>query len=298
MRLRRRVWPAGYRWRLLACITGLWVTAAAAADDLPETAFGPAQVMLEIALGTLGLDDAVEEGRLAVALVVLDGNEATSLGMVNGNRMLYAASLPKIAILYGAAVALDEGRLTLTDTLENDLVAMIRHSCNGCATRVLEAVGREWLLQLLQSDPYRFYDASRGGGIWVGKDYSRKGAFRRDPLEGLSHAATPWQVARWYYLLINGELASPEATELMLECLSEPAISHKFVMGLSDRDTTALYRKSGTWREYHADSVLVRTPSVSYILVALATQRDASRWLEELAGEVHDRVVETAAGRP
>lgn len=298
MHLRRRVRPARCPWRLLACITGFWVTVAAAADDLPESAFGPAQEMLEIALGTLGLDEAVDQGKLAVALVVLDGNEATSLGMVNGNRMLYAASLPKIAILYGAAVALDEGRLTLTDALETDLVAMIRNSCNGCATRVLETVGREWLLELLQRDPYRFYDASRGGGIWVGKDYARKGAFRRDPLQGLSHAATAWQVARWYYLLINGELASPEATKLMLECLSKPAISHKFVMGLSDRDTTELYRKSGTWREYHSDSALVRTRSVSYILVALAAKRDAARWLEELAGEVHDRVVEAAAGTP
>lgn len=267
---------------------------AVAADDLPEADFGPAQVHLEIALATLGLQEAVDDGRLAVALVTLDGNEATSLGMVNGDRMLYAASLPKIAILYGAAVALDEGRITLTDSFEHDLVAMIRHSCNNCATRVLETIGRSWLLALLQSEPYRFYDRKRGGGLWVGKDYARKGAFRRDPLKGLSHAATPWQVARWYYLLINGELASPEGTELMLECLSNPAITHKFVKGLADQDTTALYRKSGTWRDYHADSILVRAESVSYILVALASDRRGGRWLEQLAIALHDRLLHAA----
>ncbi len=280
------------------CIAAHCIVAATAvaADDLPEADFGPAQVHLEIALATLGLQEAVDDGRLAVALVTLDGNEATSLGMVNGDRMLYAASLPKIAILYGAAVALDEGRITLTDSLEHDLVAMIRHSCNDCATRVLETVGRSWLLTLLQTDPYRFYDRKRGGGLWVGKDYARKGAFRRDPLKGLSHAATPWQVARWYYLLINGELASPEGTELMLECLSNPAITHKFVKGLADQDTTALYRKSGTWRDYHADSILVRAESVSYILVALASDRRGGRWLEQLAIALHDRLVR--ANRP
>lgn len=280
------------------CIAAHCIVAATAvaADDLPEADFGPAQVHLEIALATLGLQEAVDDGRLAVALVTLDGNEATSLGMVNGDRMLYAASLPKIAILYGAAVALDEGRITLTDSLEHDLVAMIRHSCNDCATRVLETVGRSWLLTLLQTDPYRFYDRKRGGGLWVGKDYARKGAFRRDPLKGLSHAATPWQVARWYYLLINGELASPEGTELMLECLSNPAITHKFVKGLADQDTTALYRKSGTWRDYHADSILVRAESVSYILVALASDRQGGRWLEQLAIVLHERLVR--ANRP
>ncbi len=273
---------------------GIVTTAAAAAFDLPDADFGPAQAHLEIALTRLGLQDAVDDGRLAVALVTLDGNEATSLGMVNGNRMLYAASLPKIAILYGAAVALDEGRITLTDSLERDLVAMIRHSCNDCATRVLETVGRSWLLTLLQTDPYRFYDRSRGGGLWVGKDYARNGAFRRDPLKGLSHAATPWQVARWYYLLINGELASPERTELMLECLSNPAIAHKFVKGLADQDTTALYRKSGTWRNYHSDSILVRTESVSYILVALTSDRRGGRWLEKLAIVLHGRLLHAA----
>lgn len=263
---------------------------AQATEDLPRAAFGTAQPVLEDILASLDLDSAVDDGRLAVALVILDGQEAESLAMVNGHQMLYAASLPKIAILYGAAVSIDRGRLELTNALEDDMVAMIRSSCNSCATRVLEQVGREWLLELLQAEPYRFYAREAGGGLWVGKDYARAGAFQREPLEGLSHAATPWQVARWYYLLVNGELASEEQTALMLECLSDPAISHKFVRGLTGRETTELYRKSGTWRHYHADSVLVSAETASYILVALAADERGGRWLAQIARRVHDRL--------
>jgi beta-lactamase class A len=263
-----------------------------AAEDLPEAGSGAAQGIVSQIIAELELDNAVGDGRLAVALVTLDGREATSLGMVNGHRMMYAASLPKIAILYGAAVALDRERLAMTDALREDIVAMIRRSCNACATRVLDAIGRDFLLELLQSDPYRFYDAERGGGLWVGKDYAKAGAFRREPLQGLSHSATAWQVARWYYQLFSGQLASPKQTELMLDALSEPAISHKFVRSLAARETDALYRKSGTWRQFHSDSVLVVVGSGGYILVALAADRRGDQWLEALAAQVHDAVIE------
>ena len=284
---------------LLLCLFGLAGMRSFAADvpDLPDKPFGRVQVQLETIIDGLQLRDAVEDGRLSVAVVTLDGQDITGLGMINGHRMLYAASLPKIAILYGAAASLDQGRLTLTDSLQSDLVAMIRNSCNSCANRVLEKVGRTWLLELLQSDPYRFYDNERGGGLWVGKDYARKGAFRRDPIQGLSHAATAWQVVRWYYLLYIGELASPEQTKLMLDSLSSPGISHKFVKGLADRNTTGLYRKSGTWRQYHSDSMLVTTEAGSYILVALATDSRGGRWLEKIAPRVHDIVTEAEKDR-
>jgi beta-lactamase class A len=281
---------------MLRTVLILFAAGLAAADDLPLTVHGSAQVQLEIVLDELELQDAVDDGRLAVALVVMDGEEDVSLGMVNGHSMVYAASLPKIAILYGAAVALDRGRLTMTEELREDMVAMIRRSCNNCATRVLAKVGRQWLLELLQSDPYRFYNPERGGGLWVGKDYARKGAFQRDPLKGLSHAATPWQVARWFYLLDRGLLASPEQTELMLECLSDPAIQHKFVKGLADHPDLKLYRKSGTWRQYHADSILVKDGSLSYILVALAADRRGGRWLENIARSLHERLAEPHEG--
>jgi beta-lactamase class A len=124
----------------------------------------------------------------------------------------------------------------------------------------------------------------------VGKDYARRPAYQRDPLQGFSHAATPWQAARFYYELLRGELVSAASTELMLEALSEPAIAHKFVAGLEGVDAR-LYRKSGTWRNHHADSALVVAESGSYILVGLCRDTNGGAWLEQLARALHEPVL-------
>ena len=78
------------------------------------------------------------------------------------------------------------------------------------------------------------------------------------------------QVARFYYLLVTNRLVSPEHTTEMLEILSKPAIGHKFVKGLKQENPDAkIYRKSGTWRNYHADSGIVETMHGSYIVVVV-----------------------------
>ncbi len=264
---------------------------SAAQEDLPAQGAGPVQATLDAVVDELGLRRAVNEQRLGLALVRLDGGDFDGLGLLNGHRMFYAASLPKIAILYGAAVSLDQGRFELDQYLHDDLVAMIRRSCNACATRVLGLVGREWLLELLQDGPHRLYDPELRGGLWVGKDYAKRAAYRRDPLAGTSHGATAWQAARFYYLLFQGTLASPEQTRLMQEALADPAIQHKFVKGLEGQQVERLYRKSGTWRRYHSDSVLVQAEGGSYILVGLSRDAAGGEWLERLAAAVHQRMI-------
>ncbi len=294
---RFHVWPRFLVLLLFAgCAWSMHAPAVCAAQppdstDFPGQGGGVVQVLLEETIQGLGLNEAVSDGRLAVALVLLNGNQAPGLGMLNGHRGVYAASLPKIAVLYGAAVALDEGRINRDEDLHADLLAMIRESCNPCTNRVLDRIGRDWLLELLQRGEQPFYDPEVGGGLWVGKDYARQPAYQRDPLQGFSHTATAWQAARFYFELIRGELASPSSTALMLEALSEPAIVHKFVAGLEGVDAT-LYRKSGTWRNYHADSVLVETKRGSYILVALARDPDGGAWLESLARALHEPVLD------
>ena len=129
------------------------------------------QLKLEELVIAQGLGDAVKRGDLNVALVIVTDSASPRLAEINGHEMVYAASLPKIAILLGAAAALDQGRLVMTDALHKDINDMIRASCNACATRVLEQVGRQELLETLRSPGLRFYDEEGAGGLWVGKDY-------------------------------------------------------------------------------------------------------------------------------
>jgi len=235
-----------------------------------------------------GLEDAVKNEQIALALLIVTDPEKPRLAELNGHRMVYAASLPKIAILLGAAVAIEEGRLELDKNLHEDLNNMIRHSCNPCATRVLEMVGRQELLEILQSPEYRFYERDGAGGLWVGKDYGPDPAYARDPITGLSHGATVFQAARFYYKLHTGTLVSPQQSSMMLEALSNPGIRHKFVKGLRNYEGLEIYRKSGTWKTYHSDSALVRYDGQAYIMVALANSPQGSKWLELLAAPLHE----------
>jgi beta-lactamase class A len=244
------------------------------------------QQALEELVREQGLASAVNEKHLSLVLVVVTDPARPRMAELNGRQMVYAASLPKIAILLGAAVAIDAGRLELDEPLKQDLHDMIRRSCNECASRVLDQVGRQQLLDTLQSPQYRFYDPQQAGGLWVGKAYGAEPAYH-DPLAGLSHGANAFQAARFYYKLQTGTLVSPEMSEMMLDALSRPALSHKFVKGLESFPGLEIYRKSGTWKDFHADSALVRFEGQAYIMVALANSVDGASWLEQLALALH-----------
>lgn len=256
------------------------------------------QQALEVLVLEQNLATAINKQELALVLVIVTDPDQPRLAEINGHNMVYAASLPKIAILLGAAVAIQEGRLELNDELQKDLDDMIRYSCNACATKVLNLVGREELLEILQSPEYNFYDQNDKGGLWVGKEYGPGSAYHRDPLSGLSHGATAFQAARFYYKLNTGTLVSPEQSRMMLDALSRPGISHKFVKGLEAYPDLEIFRKSGTWKTYHTDSALVRTEDLAYIIVALANNANGAAWLEQLAGPLHELAVSQNAQTP
>ena len=245
----------------------------------------------------LGLRGATRAGRLGLVLVDITDLDAPRVAEVNGDRMFYAASLPKIAILLGAMVQVERGRMRLDEPTRNSLTQMIRVSSNVEATRMLNRVGKKELLDILQSERFRLYDPLVNGGLWVGKEYAKSPAYRRDPLHNLSHGATAMQVARFYYLLESGGLLGPGLTREAKAILSRPGIRHKFVKGLGQRPGVQLFRKSGTWRNYHADSVLVQAGRHRYIAVALAEDARGGRWMEQLIGPMHELVVPASVAR-
>jgi beta-lactamase class A len=277
---------------VVSALLGMSATRAPAAApvDLRTCADATLQAGLEREIGRLGLGSAVSDHRLAVSLVDLSSGDAPRLAMLNGDAMMYAASLPKIAILLGAFVQAERGKLVLDEPTLASLNRMIRNSSNADASAMLAKVGEEALLDILTSPRYRFYDPATGGGLWVGKSYGKAVAYHRDPLEGLSHGATAFQVARFYYLLDRGLLVSPELTKQMKDALADPAIRHKFVKGLESKPDTRIYRKSGTWRQFHSDSALVEGRRRRYILVGIAEDPRGGEWLERMAAPLDDLV--------
>jgi beta-lactamase class A len=252
-------------------------------SDLRKTIDPGLQRSLARYVSKLSLDRAVAAKRLAISLVDVTDLAYPRLAMLNGDEMMYAASLPKIAILLAAFQKLHDGGVPLDDGLRSQLTDMIRFSSDTAATDVLNMVGRDYLIHVLQLPRYRLYDASLNGGLWVGKTYASGTAYKRDPLHNLSHGATAFQVARFYYLLETGQLVSPEASRQMKQIMSAPGIHHKFVAGLERTHPDAqVFRKSGTWRNYHADSAIIERAGRRYIAVALAEDAAGGEWLSKL----------------
>lgn len=221
---------------------------------------------------------------LAVGVVDLTDPARPRFARVNGNVMMYAASLPKIAVLLTAYQAFEDGVLEETPEVHEDLGAMIRISSNEAATAVIDRLGFDHIAATMTDSRYKLYDKSRGGGLWVGKRYAKKGARRGDPLLNISHAATATQVCRLYYLLAAGRVISPERSRQMLEDLADPGLHHKFVSVVEKRAPRArLFRKSGTWKVWHSDSILVWGPDWRrYILVAMVESSVGESILRDL----------------
>jgi beta-lactamase class A len=279
-------------------VTALVMSSQVMADTAPTPSLWKSfdsslQRQLNNTLTKLGLDQAVHNKKLSVALVDITRLNKPRVAAVNGDEMQYAASLPKIAILLGAFVEIEQGEMKLDEDTRESLTRMIRVSSNADATHMLNRVGKQRLLGILQSRKYDLYDPKVNGGLWVGKEYGKSAAYQRDPLHNLSHGATAMQTARFYYLLETGKLVGPGLTREMKSMLGNPGIHHKFVKGLADYPDAKIYRKSGSWRQWHADSAIVEAEGHKYIIVALAESPNGGEWLSRLIQPIHQFMVPT-----
>ncbi len=214
---------------------------------------------------------------------------ATTCGFCGGAAVLAAASLPKIAILLSAMDAIEKGELTETPEVKKDMRLMISKSDNAASTRMIDRIGYEKIESVMTDPNYEFYDENSGGGLWVGKRYGGGGDTNREPLKQLSHAASVTQVCRFYYLLANGKLVNEKRSKQMLSIMENPELHHKFVNTLDMIAPTArLFRKSGSWKTYHSDSILVwgKESNRRYILVALVDDPDGEQIIRNLVKPV------------
>ena len=230
----------------------------------------------------------IAQKRMAVALVELSDPSNIKFAHLNGHEMMYAASLPKIAILLAAMDAFEKGELEETEEILADIRLMISKSNNQASTRMIDRLGYEKIESVLTDPKYELFDEEYGGGLWVGKRYASAGERHPDPLKGLSHAATAEQVARFYYLLAQGKLVSYERSQQMLDIMQDPALHHKFVNTLDRVAPKAkLFRKSGSWKTFHSDSILVWGSGWRhYILVALVNDAQGEQIMRDLVREV------------
>lgn len=225
--------------------------------------------------------------KLSIGLVDMRDPLHARFAGINKKEMVYAASLPKIAVLLTCVQAIEDGTLQETAAIRQDMRLMIAKSNNAATTRMIDRVGIDRIAEVMQDPRYHLYDRQNKGGLWVGKAYGRGGARKGDPLKNISHAATAEQVCRYYYMLANGLLVSPERSRQMLDIMGEPELHHKFVNVLDRIAPDAqVYRKSGSWKNWHADSVLVWGTNRKYILVGLAETPEGEQLMRDLIQRV------------
>ena len=246
----------------------------------------------ELQKGVEKIDQSLREKlnmtRSQVAVGVLD-LRTQRLAMINQDQITYGASVPKIGIL----LAYFDLRPWLADkldpTVRKELGQMIKVSSNEMAAKYSREIGLKTIQAVI--DKYELYDPLRGGGIWVGKHYGKDAERYPDPVGRHSHAATVRQVMRFYLLMEQGKLASPEASKVMRQIFESPDIPHdqtKFVKGLAGRKDLKVIRESGSWEKWLHDSAVVTGPNRHYILVALTEHSRGDEYLEALAPAVDD----------
>jgi beta-lactamase class A len=249
----------------------------------------PVDATLQSAVAEIdaGLRQRLDIRAELTAVGVLD-LQTLRLAMVRPDAIDYAASVPKIAILL-AYFELNPGAATNLDArTRHELGLMIKQSDNELAAKYSQALGLKRIQQVIER--YGFYDAQRGGGLWLGKHYGKSGERYGDRVANHSHAATVRQLLRFYLALEQDKLVSPEASNTMREIFASPEIPHlddKFVKGLAGRDVH-VRRKSGWWEDWFHDSAVVTGGGRHYIMVAMTHHPRGEEYLVEFARAVDE----------
>lgn len=247
---------------------------------------------LVLTLSHVGLSEPVRAGTLSVAIADITDLNNPKYAAVNDEKMFYASSLPKIAILVGAFYKAERDHSAIPQDVYDDALKMIRVSNNYSATRVLAWVGNDYLIKVLESDELKLYDRSRNGGLWVGKGYANGIEYQRDPLHDTVHGANTLQITRFWYLIATGRIINPERSSEIKNMMSNPVFQNKFVRGLKSRPGLQIFRKTGTFKQYHADGALIEVGQGAtarrYIMAALANDPAGGEWMVRMAQPLYD----------
>lgn len=210
------------------------------------------------------------------------------LAMIHPDREEYAASVPKIGILLAYFQLHPEAATNLNPQTRRELGLMTKASDNALAAKFSRELGLKQIQTILNS--YDLYDASRGGGLWVGKHYGRSDERYGSPVADNSHAATVRQLLRYFLRLEQGKLVSSAASKTMREIFAAPEIPHddiNFVKALAGRDVQII-RKWGSWENWFHDTAVVTGGGRHYILVALTKHPRGDEYLVALARAIDD----------
>lgn len=297
------LWPASIILILVYLVVGAILTkqpGASSRTEMKEQSLTPDKYILDYSTPVdsdlqkeieridteLRVQFSIAPEQIAVGLLDL---RRLHLAMIRPDHIEYAASVAKVGILLAYFQLHPDAATQLDPQIRHELGLMAKASNNEMAAKYSRELGLKQIQSVL--DSYGFYDANRGGGLWVGRHYGNADERYGDPVANHSHAITARQVLRFYLLLEQGKLVSPQASRTMKEIFNSPDIPHdqiKFVQGIGDRPGIHILRKWGSWEDWLHDTAIVTGPSRNYILVGITHHRRGDEYLVALSQAVDD----------
>ena len=204
-------------------------------------------------------------GRFSLVLVDVTDPRHLQAAMVDPDREAFTASMSKIAVLLGVVDKLrnDPGRLTL-HALRPQLDDMIKRSSNEAASSLYRTVGHDAvagavLRHGLNDDVH--------GGLW----WSTGGAAHASPKSGIPIAGTARQAARYFLLMEQGRLVSPDDSRTIKDVLHNSILA-LFSKGIVKQfPDVRYYGKPGIYGLNVAEGMLIEAARCRYVLAVVTS---------------------------
>jgi len=243
------------------------------------------QALVERLDDSIAKDLHIPKDKRAFGVVDL---RSARVAMVNGDAMFYGASVPKIAIILEYLRRHPEFVKAPNIAVLRELQRVIKRSNNELAAKYGRLADIDKIQQMLQSSAFQLYDVKHGGGIWCGKYYGSPAPRTGDPLKDLSHAATVRQCLRYYLMMEQDRLGSPEICAQLREIFAAPWLElhdDNFAKGLKGMDLS-LIRKNGLWEDWHLDTARVALPDGPVLLAGIVHHPQGQAYMERMARDL------------
>lgn len=232
---------------------------------------------------------ALAEEQLSLVLVDLTNPRALAAAAVRPDWETFPASLGKIAILLGVV---NKAKPDELKTLRPSMDRMIKASSNEDASALFAWAGHDSIVAAVKK--HQLYD-EHAGGLW----WTPSAPWPKSPKGQLRIAATARQVARYFLLMEQGKLVSPDDSRTIKAVFHNAGLA-LFSKGIQKRfGDTEYYGKPGILGKEIAEGMLIESPGARYIVAIVMKGLDKDDpAFQEFGQALHELMLEREKKAP
>ncbi|MFT3712042.1 MAG: hypothetical protein QM817_30740 [Archangium sp.] len=235
---------------------------------------------------------ALADEQLSLVLVDLTNPHALAAAAVRPDWETFPASLGKIAILLGVV---DKAHVTKQPqqliNLRASMDRMIKASSNEDASALFAWATHASIVEAVAR--HKLYD-EKAGGLW----WTPSAPWPKSPKGQLRIAATARQVARYFLMMEQGKLVTPDDSRLIKSVFHNAGLA-LFSKGIQKRfGDTEYYGKPGILGKEIAEGMLIESPGARYIVAIVMKGLDKDDpAFQEFGQSLHALMLERGKSR-